>query len=128
MCPVRRGPRGGTAMNRKILFQVTAPAILVGLLLAGACLVSAWYIQRLQRKLSRFLSQNVASLEAALELENTARQLRYHSLLYLARPADPSLDLIRQDEQTFELALEKARLAANTPQETEDVEKIARGY
>jgi signal transduction histidine kinase len=115
-------------MNRKILFQVTAPAILVGLLLAGTCLVSAWYIQRLQRKLSRIVSQNVASLEAALELENTVRQLRYHSLLYLARPADSSLDLIRQDEQTFELALEKARLAANTPQEAEDVEKIARGY
>jgi two-component system, NtrC family, sensor histidine kinase HydH len=115
-------------MNRKILFQVTAPAILVGLLLAGTCLVSAWYIQRLQRKLSRILSQNVASLEAALELENKVRQLRFHSLLYLARPTAPARDLIRQDEHNFEEALEKARQAANTPQETEYVEKIARGY
>src|SRR5581483_8327358 len=106
MCPVRRGPRGGTAMNRKILFQVTAPAILVGLLLAGACLVSAWYIQRLQRKLSRFLSQNVASVEAALELENAVRQLRYHSLVDLTEPRPPSKD-VEKDEQKFEAALEK---------------------
>jgi two-component system, NtrC family, sensor histidine kinase HydH len=115
-------------MNRKILFQVTAPAILVGLLLAGTCLVSAWYIQRLQRNLSRILSQNVASLEAALELENKVRQLRFHTLLYLARPSAGARDVIRQDEHYFEEALEKARQSANTPQEVEYVEKIARGY
>jgi signal transduction histidine kinase len=115
-------------MNRKILFQVTAPAILVGLLLAGACLVSALSIQRLQRNLSRILSQNVASLEAALELENKVRQLRYHSLLYLTDPGPANRAVIKQDEQNFEEALEKARQAANTPQEAEYVAKIARGF
>ena len=32
---------GAPAMNRKILFQVAAPAIVIGLLLVGTCLVSA---------------------------------------------------------------------------------------
>jgi signal transduction histidine kinase len=115
-------------MNRKILFQVTAPAILVGLLLAGACLVSALSIQRLQRNLSRILSQNVASLAAALELENKVRQLRYHSLLYLTEPNPANRAIITDDEQKFEEALGEARQAANTPQEVEYVEKIARGF
>jgi signal transduction histidine kinase len=115
-------------MNRKILFQVTAPAILVGLLLAGACLVSALSIQRLQRNLSRILSQNVASLAAALELENRVRQLRYHSLLYLTEPNLANRASITDDEQKFEAALGEARQAANTPQEAEYVEKIARGF
>jgi signal transduction histidine kinase len=115
-------------MNRKILFQVTAPAILIGLLLAGTCLVSAWSIQRLQRNLSSILSQNVASLEAALELENKLRQLRYHSLLYLTKPTAPGLAEIKADEKDFEHALHQAQQAANTPEEVEYVRAIARGY
>jgi signal transduction histidine kinase len=115
-------------MNRKILFQVTAPAILVGLLLAGTCLVSAWSIQRLQRNLSRILNQNVVSLEAALELENRLRQLRYHSLLYLTNPTEPALAEIKLDEQDFQQALHQAQQAATTPQEVESVRAIAQGY
>src|SRR5437773_1518698 len=53
-------------MNRKILFQVAAPAIVIGLLLVGTCLVSAWSIDRLQTNLTQILSRNVAGAEAAL--------------------------------------------------------------
>jgi signal transduction histidine kinase len=116
------------SMNRKILFQVAAPAVLVGLLLLGTCLVSAWSIQRLQANLGRILSRNVASLQAALELENSMRQLRYHSFLYLQRPTAQSLGKIASDEEDFTHALARARAAAHTPQENALLEKIEAGY
>ena len=55
-------------MNRSILLPVTAPAVLIGLFLCGTCLVSAWYIHRLQTNMANVLSRNVASLQAALAL------------------------------------------------------------
>jgi signal transduction histidine kinase len=115
-------------MNRKILFQVAAPALLIGLLLVGTCLVGAWSIQRLQNNLSRILSRNVASLQAALELENSLRQLRYHSLLYLTGPSEESLKQIEQDESNFETALRQAREAAHTEKAHELVAHIEAGY
>src|SRR3954451_23534568 len=92
-------PGAPSIMNRKILFQVAAPALLIGLLLVGACLVSAWSIHRLQTGLANILSDNVASIQAARDLENKVRQLRYHSLLYLLKPTGDSLGQIRRDEQ-----------------------------
>jgi signal transduction histidine kinase len=115
-------------MNRKILFQVAAPALVIGLLLVGTCVVGAWSIQRLHDNLSRILSRNVASLQAALELENSLRQLRYHSLLYLTGPTDASLQQIEQDEHHFEAALQQAREAAHTDTAHDLLTQIERGY
>ncbi len=115
-------------MRRKILFQVAAPAVVVGLLLVGTCVVGAWSIQRLQTNLNRILSRNVASAQAALELENTMRRLRYHSLLYLTGPTDEGLRTIQEQEQAFDQALARAREAAHTPREREYLEQIEAGY
>jgi hypothetical protein len=52
-------------MNRKILIQVTTPSVIIGLLLFGTCLASAWYVHRLQTGLVWVLSQNVTSKKAA---------------------------------------------------------------
>jgi signal transduction histidine kinase len=114
--------------NRKILFQVAAPAVLIGLLLVGTCLVSAWSIQRLQTNLGHILSRNVASLEAALDLENTIRRLRYHSLVYLTHPTAEGLALIEEQEHNFTDALAHARRAAHTAQEGGYLDQIERGY
>jgi signal transduction histidine kinase len=114
--------------NRKILFQVAAPAVLIGLLLVGTCLVGAWSIQRLETNLSHILSRNVASLQAALELENILRRLRYHSLLYLTRPTAPGLAQIEEEEQAFQAALDQAQNAAHTPAEYAILDRIARGF
>src|SRR5258708_7617383 len=72
----------GWPMSRRILIQVTAPAVLIGLILLGASLASVWSINRLQRNLAGILTGNVASLEAAQELEIKLRQLRFHSFVY----------------------------------------------
>jgi signal transduction histidine kinase len=115
-------------MNRKILFQVTAPAIVTGVLLVGTCLVSAWSIHRLQTNLGTILSENVISLHAALDLENQMRQLRYHSLRYLTKPTAAGRAQILEDEQLFERDLRQVSIAANSDAERAYLRQIEDGY
>jgi two-component system, NtrC family, sensor histidine kinase HydH len=115
-------------MSRRIFLQVTAPAVLIGLLLCGTCLACAWYISRLQATTARIVSENVASLQAAQELEMHVRQLRYHCFVYLLDPQPHRLAPIETDEQNFEKALGVARRLAGTAAEKECVATIATGY
>src|SRR5437868_267762 len=115
-------------MNRRILIQVAAPSVLVGVLLLGTCLASDWYINRLQENLGRVLSQNVAGLQLAQELEIRVRQLRFHCFLYLIDPRPDRLAPIDQDNQGFESTLKAAQRAVQSPEERACVEEITRGY
>src|SRR5262245_52921012 len=104
-------------MNRRIVVQVTAPTVLIGLLLFGSCVAGVWSINRLQRNLARILSDNVASLMAAQELEIRLRQLRFHSFIYVMDPGPMRQASVRADEEAFEVALARAQKAANDPEE-----------
>jgi two-component system sensor histidine kinase HydH len=115
-------------MNRRIVVQVTAPTVLIGLLLFAACMASVWSINRLQRNLARILSNNVASLVAAQEIEIRLRQLRFHSFVYMMDPRPERRELVRADEQAFENALAQAQAAANDPEEQALVEAIKDGF
>ena len=88
-------------MNRKVFIQIALPGLIVGAILLGTCLVSAWYINRLQANLSKVLSREVISLEAAQELVICVRQLRYHCFLYLTDPSKDRLAPIDKDNQGF---------------------------
>jgi two-component system, NtrC family, sensor histidine kinase HydH len=114
-------------MNRRILIQVTTPALLIGLLLLAACMASAWYINRLQTNLDKIRLENVASLRAALDLEMSLRQLRYHDFLYLGDPRPSRLQPIEQDRDKFTAALRQARGSARTPKEIYYVNQIDEG-
>jgi two-component system, NtrC family, sensor histidine kinase HydH len=114
-------------MNRKVFIQIALPGLIVGAILLGTCLVSAWYINRLQANLSQLLSREVISLEAAQELEICVRQMRYHCFLYLTDPSKDRLGPIDKDHQGFEKALELARSKAN-PQEEKLIRDIQEGY
>jgi signal transduction histidine kinase len=115
-------------MNRRIFLQVTGPALVIGLLLLGACAASAWYIQRLQRNLAKILSRNVASLVAAQELEIKVRQLRFHSFLNLMDPAHARKKPIAEDHEGFEKALEEVKRSATSEEEKEYIKDIVDGY
>src|SRR5437588_8376954 len=101
-------------MNRKILIPITAPTIVIGLLLCGTCLVSAWYIHRLQANLANLVADDVHSLQAAQELEIRVRQLRFHCFLYLIDPKPQRLAPLAADNQHFEEALRAAEESART--------------
>lgn len=115
-------------MNRNILIKISTPALLIGLLLFGACLASAWYISRLHSNLARILTENVTSLEAAQTLEIKLRQLRFHCFLYLIDPNPERLKLINEDEDGFEEAMRRALQSARTAEEQRSLSAIRLGY
>jgi two-component system sensor histidine kinase HydH len=115
-------------MNRKILIQVTAPTVIISGLLFIACVVSAWYISRLQGDLARIRSEKVVSLEAAQELEICVQQLRFHSFLNLIDPKHPRSTRILEVQRDFESALDRVRRRASSEQEHAYVRAIADGY
>jgi signal transduction histidine kinase len=115
-------------MNRRLLILVTAPSVMIGLLLLAVCLVGAWYVNRLHNNLSSILLQHVSSLQAAQHLETNVRQLRYHTFVYLINPAPNRLSEIHQDEQQFEEWLRRAGEVALTDAEWQAVQMIQKGY
>src|SRR5436309_2448667 len=115
-------------MNRRILIQLTAPTVLIGAVLFGACMTSVWLINHLQANLAQILQENVASLEAAQELEVQLRQLRFHSFLRIIDPKKQRDEFVENDHHAFEQALAKVRYAARKPQEKALVQKIQDGY
>ena len=115
-------------MNRKILIQMTAPTVLIGLVLFTACLASVWYINHLQTNLASILSKNVTSQQAAQELEIEVRRLRFHSFLYVIDPSPERLTPIADDHKRFEAALDIARQSAATAEEKHYVDDIETGY
>jgi two-component system sensor histidine kinase HydH len=115
-------------MNRKILIQVSGPTVLIGLVLFIACLVSAWWISRLQRDLARILSREVTSLQAAQELQNRVRSLRFHSFLNLIDPEHAEDKRIREANEKVQEQLEAAGKVAQGARERALLEDIRIGY
>jgi signal transduction histidine kinase len=107
---------------------VTAPSLLIGLLLLAVTLGGVWSINRLQKNLASILAENVTSLEAAQELEITLRQLRFHAFLYVVEPTPARRELMAKDHRAFEAALDQARRSANDPEEERLVKAIQEGY
>ena len=86
------------ALNRRILLQVTMPAVLISLALFAICLLGVRSINQLQANRAQILHQNVRSLQAAQELEIRLRQLRFHSFLYVMDPIPGRKEPIQKDQ------------------------------
>src|SRR4051812_3714316 len=114
-------------MSRKLLLQVTAPAVLIGLATVGGCVASLWSIHRLQANLNSILAGNVTSLDAAAELEVKLRQLRFHTFLYVLDPTPARERQIADAEEGFESALAVAKQSSR-PEDVELVADIEAGF
>lgn len=120
-------------MDRRILVQITAPAVVIGFLLFGACVVSAWMVNHLQANFSNVLKVNVASLDAAQDLETSVRRLHVDYYRSLSEPDRSLVDrevraAIQRDNDAFQKALERAKYSAITAAEQECVQQIKEGY
>lgn len=120
-------------MDRRILIQVTAPAVAIGFLLFGTCVVSAWMVNHLQASLSNILSDNVASLDAAQDLETTVPRLHFHCYRFLVDPDRAFVDrevaaAIERDHADFRAALERAERSATLPGEMDCLRQIKEGH
>src|SRR5262249_22832870 len=118
----------GKQVDRKLLIRVTAPAVAIGLLLLGTCAAGVAYINRLQKNLTNILSQNVASLQAAQELEIRVRQLRFHNLPYFLHPTPSRLAPTEADQEHSEEAMVAARESATTGEQRDLVRLIEDRY
>jgi signal transduction histidine kinase len=102
--------------------------VLIGLLLLGACFAGAWYISRLQTNLSTVLSRNVASQNAAQELELGLRTLQYHSFLCLMDPTPDRRKRFKQEHEALEKSLQEIEGSAHTSEQKRLVHEIKRKY
>ena len=115
-------------MSRRILIQVTAPAVIIGFVLFLTCLFSAWYVDWMQSNLNTILVANVSSMEAGQQLENRVRKLRFDCFLYLIDPSPELWADIQNDESQFEEWLGKAQESSSTPREYACIQVIRVGY
>ncbi len=120
--------REDAGMNQGVFLRVAAPAVALGVLLLAVCFAGVHYIQRLQGDLATILSQNVASLQAAHELEISVRQLRMHHLLYVLEPTPVRLRPMEEDQRRFEEALAVARQSSRTTEELDCLDRIEAGF
>lgn len=84
-------------MNPFLFGRHSWPFVLLGGLLAAACLASTWYINRLQADLARAVRHDASRMEAADELQVQLRHLRFHTLAYAADPSAARRALVHDD-------------------------------
>jgi signal transduction histidine kinase len=115
-------------MGRRVFLQVTAPAVLIGLLMLSACLASVRSINILQANLADILGEEVAGLQAAQELVIQLRQLRFHTVMAALDPGPSRQELVEEDHRGFEEALAAARSASPDSDELALINAVEAGY
>jgi two-component system, NtrC family, sensor histidine kinase HydH len=98
------------------------------LVLALVCLLGVRSLNRLQDDRSKLLVKDVASLQAALEVEVRLRQIRQHSLLYVMDPSPLRQGLLEEDHLQFEAAMRKAHAAIDQTEEAALLASLDAGY
>jgi signal transduction histidine kinase len=104
------------------------PMVAIGGLLAAACLVSIWYINRLQTDLATAVRHDAARMQAAEVLQIRLRQLRFHSLMFAAEPSDRRRADVATDRGAVEAALAAARAECVAEEDLQLLDVIGRGY
>ncbi len=115
-------------MTHLLFGRYSRPFIVLGGLLALACLASTWYINRLQSDMARAVRQDVVRLEAAERLQILLRQLRLHSLLATADPTEKRIQLVDEDHQLLTAALTMAHRESDFRDDLELLDTIERNY
>jgi len=104
-------------IQRRLFLHVVLPALVISLLLGAVCVVGVSSLNRLQEDRARLLANDVASLQAAQEMQLRLRQVRIHGLTFAMDPSPARRAVLDDDHAQFESALERARQAADDPDE-----------
>jgi signal transduction histidine kinase len=114
-------------MNRRLLLLITSPAMLLGLVLMIACIVSVVAINSSQSQLFTRINDKVASRHAAHEMEVAIHLLRFHSLVELIQPTPENRAQVLAAQKEFEDNLEHAK-KFSTPGSAALLQTIAESY
>lgn len=100
----------------------------VGAILLGAGLYGAWQVSQLQRRGDNMLSQNVASIRAAEELETIVREFQYRLKRFLATREPRHIEQLAQGIAEGQRWLAEAEELAKSAREQQLVSRMQRGY
>jgi signal transduction histidine kinase len=114
-------------MNHFLLGRHSWPFVVLGGLLAAACLASTWYINHLQADLARAVRHDAARMEAADEFQVQLRRLRFHTVLHAAEPAAARRSAVLADTAEADAALDVVRRDI-TPEDAELLALIEADY
>jgi two-component system sensor histidine kinase HydH len=115
-------------VDRRIVSRLLTPLAVVSLLLLVTAVGSAWYLRSIQRSLSWSLTENVASVVAAQELESSIREVDAAFDQYLITGDRAHLkEVPRLQRQTAD-ALRSAEEWALSAPERVLMARVRRGY
>ncbi len=113
----------------KMKFHLSYQVVIAGLLMIGVILTGGFviiaHIYQVQDSSNRIIGENVASLNAARELEIALYNMRVISLNYIIDKDTNWISRLNEKESEFNQALEIAKESANTPEEITLLQQIA---
>lgn len=115
-------------MTPQLIGRLTAPVAVLSAMLLVIAIGAAWYVRDMQRRLSGPITESVASMTAAQELEISLRDLSSHFNRYLITLDRNYLEPVPQLKQRVEAALADADAASSSPAEQALMRRIRRGY
>lgn len=115
-------------MKSQLIGRLMAPVAALSVLLLVVAFGSAWYVHSLQRSASDLIASNVASMQAAQELEICVREVRSQFTRYLITQDESHLKLIPGLKERTNQALADAERLALTPDEQRLMTRTRRGY
>ncbi len=107
--------------------RISTALVAVGVLLVGAGLFGAWRVFRLQQRGDTMLSDNVASIRAAEELETIVREVRYRLKRYLATGDGVQLEKVMAQMPEAERRLAESGELAMSTREEDLVARMSQG-
>lgn len=115
-------------MQTRLVARLTAPVIAVSAVLILVALAAAWYVRDSQRTFSTVIASNVASVQAAQELEISFREIHVQFDRYLITLDRKHLESVPVLRRRTAEALAEAEAAAGTAQEQALMKRVRSGY
>ncbi len=116
------------ALKRRVIFQVTMPALLVAMSMLGTSLLGIRSINRLQAQRDKIVFEHVHRLEMAQDIETYLRHIRFHSFIYVMDMSPARWAKVEKDQTDFTNALARMRESAREGEEQKVIEAIEAGY
>jgi two-component system sensor histidine kinase HydH len=108
--------------------RYSSPLVALGVLVAAACLICCWYINRLQEDLAQTIRQDAASMEAVDDFQLQLRHLRVHSLILVAEQTDARREVVQGDLDRVNAALAAIHQTVTTSEDVRLANQIDHDY
>jgi two-component system, NtrC family, sensor histidine kinase HydH len=113
---------------RNVFTRLTALLVALSTLFVGLGVVAAWYVSNLQHNSSEIVTNYMASVRAAYELEISVREVRRQFFRYLHYGDRKYLEPVPRMKERMHDWLVEAERVSYTPFEQEQMREVRTGY